>query len=227
MHVNEFKKILFSTGSPSTSSGPSPVRSQLRRPLLTTRGIAISAILGAMALVTEALGLSLPGYLPGVNFNLVGTYLSIATMAAGPIGGIIVTILDSFTSSVGFYGLPFYWPHVFVLAYFWPKIYNIKNKSVRFVGYWAVTAVALFIQYWGWFWLYVVVFKYASTIWPLVYYNFLGGAYWVFLLIYALIPSIILSLFPSFVKPDWKFPRLGWITLAVVILFMALAFTKS
>ena len=213
--------------SPGAGTVPSVVRWQPREMLLSTRGIAISAILGGMALVTEALGLSLPGYLPGVNFNLVGTYLSIATMAAGPLGGIIVTILDSFTSSVSFYGLVFYWPHVFVLAYFWPKIYRMTNIVYRLALYWAVSAVALFLQYWGWFWLYVVVYKYWTTIWPLVTYNFGGGAYWIFLLIYALIPGIIATAFPSFVKPDWKFANLKWWTLAIVVIFLALAATKA
>jgi len=214
---------------PTSPGGVPPAVASIvpRKMLLSTRGIAISAILGGMALVTEALGLSLPGYLPGVNFNLVGTYLSIATMAAGPLGGMIVTILDSFTSSVGFYGLPFYWPHVFILAYFWPKIYKLSNTAYRLGLYWAVSAVALFTQYWGWFWLYVVVFKYADTVVPLAVYNFGGGAFWIFLLIYALIPSAILTAFPSFVKPEWKFANLKWWTLAIVVIFLALAATKA
>src|SRR2546428_14190440 len=102
-----------------------------RQPSLNPRQISVAAVLGGLSLITEAFGLSIPGYLPGVNFNLVGAYLSIATMAAGPLGGIIVMILDSFTSSVGFYGLPFYWPHVFILAYFWPKIYKLSNTAYR------------------------------------------------------------------------------------------------
>src|SRR5438034_1137216 len=140
---------------------------------------------------------------------------------------ILNPILDSFTSSVGFYGLPFYWPHVFILAYFWPKIYKLSNTAYRLGLYWAVSAVALFTQYWGWFWLYVVVFKYADTVVPLAVYNFGGGAFWIFLLIYALIPSAILTAFPSFVKPEWKFANLKWWTLAVVVIFLALAATKA
>ena len=158
-----------------------------RKPLLNTKQISVAAVLGGLSLITEAFGLSLPGYLPGVNFNLVGAYLSIATMAAGPLGGIIVTILDSFTSSVGFYGLPFYWPHVFFLALFYKRIYSMKSTAMKVVGYWVVTAVALFIQYWGWFFLYVYVFKFATTIWPLAVYNFVGVIpYATFLAIYAL-----------------------------------------
>lgn len=195
-----------------------------RQPLLTTRQISVAAILGGLSLITEAFGLSLPAYLPGVNFNLIGTYLSVATMAAGPLGGIIVTILDSFTSSVGFFGLPFYWPHIFFLALFYKRVYAMKSTLSRVVGYWVVTAVALFIQYWGWFFLYVVVFKFAPTVWPLAIFNFVapGYPYWVFLLIYALIPTAVLVTAPNFVKPTWNFPHLKWVTAASIIL-MAIA----
>ena len=185
-----------------------------RKPLLNTRQISVAAVLGGLSLITEAFGLSLPGYLPGVNFNLVGAYLSIATMAAGPLGGIIVTILDSFTSSVGFYGLPFYWPHVFFLALFYKRIYSMKSTAMKVVGYWVVTAVALFIQYWGWFFLYVYVFKFATTIWPLAVYNFVG------VIPYAtfLIPGFVLVTAPNFVRPNWNFPYLKWVTAASIIL---------
>src|SRR5207247_8987088 len=96
---------------PTSPGGVPPAVASIvpRKMLLSTRGIAISAILGGMALVTEALGLSLPGYIPGVNFNLAGTYLSIPTMVHGPAGGMFVTILYWLTSSVGFDRLPFYW----------------------------------------------------------------------------------------------------------------------
>ena len=190
-----------------------------RKPLLNTKQISVAAVLGGLSLITEAFGLSLPGYLPGVNFNLVGAYLSIATMAAGPLGGIIVTILDSFTSSVGFYGLPFYWPHVFFLALFYKRIYSMKSTAMKVVGYWVVTAVALFIQYWGWFFLYVYVFKFATTIWPLAVYNFVGVIpYATFLAIYALIPGFVLVTAPNFVRPNWNFPYLKWVTAASIIL---------
>lgn len=211
------------TSSSSTTMMPR------RQPLLTTRQISVAAILGGLSLITEAFGLSLPAYLPGVNFNLVGTYLSVATMAAGPLGGIIVTILDSFTSSVGFYGLPFYWPHIFVLALFYKRIYAMKSTVTRVVAYWAVTAVALFVQYWGWFFLYVYVFKFATTIWPLAIYNFVapGYPYWVFLLIYALFPTVVLVTAPNFVRPTWNFPYLKWVTVAAVALTFVVVATQA
>lgn len=204
-------------GTSTTAVSPMP---QKRQPLLTTRQISIAAILGGLSLVTEAFGLTLPGYLPGVNFNLVGTYLTVATMAAGPLGGIIVTILDSFTSSVGFYGLPFYWPHVFLLALFYKRIYAMSNIVLKVVAFWVVTAIALFFQYWGWFFLYVYVFKFYNSIWPLAIYNFVapGYPYWVFLGVYALIPTVVLVTAPNFVRPTWNFPYLKWITLAAAVL---------
>ncbi|MEM4383885.1 MAG: hypothetical protein QXU44_07515, partial [Candidatus Caldarchaeum sp.] len=51
-------------------------------------------------------------------------------------------------------------------------------------------------------------------------FNFLGGAYWVFLLIYALIPSIVLATFPDFVKPEWRFPYLPHITAAAAAVIL-------
>jgi len=168
-----------------------------RKPLLNPRQISVAAVFGGLSLITEAFGLSLPGYLPGVNFNLVGAYLSIATMAAGPLGGIIVTILDSFTSSVGFYGLPFYWPHVFFLALFYKRIYSMKSTAMKVV----------------------YVFKFATTIWPLAVYNFVGVIpYATFLAIYALIPGFVLVTAPNFVRPNWNFPYLKWVTAASIIL---------
>lgn len=200
-----------------------PVRP--RPMLMSTRQIAVAAIFGGLALIATGLGLQLPGYLPGVNFNLVGTFLSIATMAAGPFGGIIVTFLESFVSPVGFYGWPLYWPHIFLLALFFPRVYALQNKAVRLAAYWLLTSVALFFQYWAWFFLYVYVFKFFPNVWVLAAFNFLGGAYWVFLLIYALIPSIVLASFPDFVKPDWRFPALKWVTLAsVLIIVVAIIF---
>lgn len=193
---------------------------ELRKPLLTTRQISVAAIFGALAMAATGLGLQLPGYLPGVNFNLVGTFLSIATMAAGPLGGIIVTFLESFVSPVGFYGWPLYWPHIFLLALFYKRLYNITNRGLRIAAYWGVTAVALFFQYWAWFFLYVYVFRFFPNIWVLAAFNFLGGAYWVFLLIYALIPSIVLATFPDFVKPEWRFPYLPHVTAAAAAIIV-------
>lgn len=175
--------------------------------VFTARHAAIAGILGTLSLITTGMGLALPGYLPLVNFELTGTFLITATMAAGPLGGIIVTILTQLVSAVGMVGTPFFWPHILVFATFYPYIYEInkKNKILGVVLFWLVNALALFIQYWGWWWLYAAVFR-LMTVEAMFWYNMLFGPYIVYLLIYALIPSIIFEITPEFVKPDWRFP---------------------
>jgi len=192
-----------------------------RRIIMTPRQITIAGIFGALAMITTGLGLALPGYLPLVNFELQGTYITIATMAAGPLAGMIVSFLVSLVSAVGVISFPFYWPHILVLAAFYPKIYNLKNVAARFVAFWVVSAIALFIQYWGWWWLYAAVFR-VLTVEAMFWYNMLAGPYIVYLLIWALIPSIVMVVTPSFVKPDWRFPYLAWIALIASIISVSL-----
>jgi len=196
-------------------------KSELKVPLFSPRHMAIAAIFGALAMITTGLGLALPGYLPLVNFELQGTYITIATMAAGPIAGMIVSFLVSLVSAVGVISFPFYFPHIFVLAAFYPAIYKIKRVAVRFATFWVVSALALFIQYWGWWWLYAAVFK-IMTVEAMFYYNMLMGPYVIYLLIWALIPSIVLLTTPGFVRPDWRFPMIKWIALIASIISITL-----
>jgi hypothetical protein len=183
--------------------------------------MAIAAIFGALAMITTGLGLALPGYLPLVNFELQGTYITIATMAAGPIAGMIVSFLVSLVSAVGVISFPFYFPHILVLAAFYPAVYKIKRVPVRFAVFWVVSALALFIQYWGWWWLYAAVFKIMSVE-AMFYYNMFAGPYVIYLLIWALIPSIVLLTTPGFVRPDWHFPMIKWIALIASIISITL-----
>ena len=192
-----------------------------RRMILTPRQITIAGIFGGLAMICTGLGLALPGYLPLVNFELQGTFITIATMAAGPIAGMIVSILAALVSAVGIISAPFYWPHIFVLAALYPYVYNIKNKALQFVMFWILTAFALFIQYWGWWWLYAAVFA-LMTVEAMFWYNMLGGAYIIYLLIWGLIPSIVLVTTPKFVRPDWKAPGIKWIALISAIIVIAL-----
>jgi hypothetical protein len=181
---------------------------------MTPRQIAVTAIFSALGMITTGMGLALPGYLPMVNFELNGTFMVIATMAAGPIGGIVASILISLVSAVGIVGAWCYWPHIFVLAAVYPAIYSLSNRVTKTVAFWAATAIALFVQYFAWWWLYAAVFK-IMTVQAMFYYNMFAGPYVVYLLIWGLIPWIVLMTTPRFVRPEWKFP--GTLIIAVVL----------
>ena len=43
-----------------------------RRPILSARQVAVAVIFGAIAAAFELLQITIPGYLPGVNFSLSG-----------------------------------------------------------------------------------------------------------------------------------------------------------
>lgn len=176
-----------------------------RKFLMTPRQIAVTAIFSALGMITTGMGLALPGYLPMVNFELNGTFMMIATMAAGPIGGLVASILISLVSAVGIIGAWAYWAHIFIVASFYPVIWSMKSRVTKTVAWWVVTAVALFVQYFAWWWLYAAVFK-IMTVQAMFYYNMFAGPYVVYLLIWGLIPWIILMTAPKFVRPEWKFP---------------------
>lgn len=192
-----------------------------KAPIMSPRQITIAAIFGALAMITTGMGLSLPGYLPMINFELQGTYIAIATMAAGPIAGLIVGFLVTLVSAAGVISFPFFTPHIFILASFYPSIYKIRNVVAKLAAFWAVSAFALFVQYWGWWWLYAAVFK-IMTVEAQFYYNMLMGPYVVYLLIWTLIPSIVLVTAPHFVKPDWRCPMVKTIALISSIIAVTL-----
>ncbi|MFQ5871012.1 MAG: hypothetical protein ACE5IB_02480 [Candidatus Geothermarchaeales archaeon] len=190
---------------------------EVARPLLlSARQIAIAAIFGAIAMITTGLGLALPGYLPLVNFELQGTFIIIATMAAGPIAGTVVAFLVSLVSAVGVISFPFYIPHILVFAVAYRWIWKQEDWAVKTVAFWAVSAIALFIQYWGWWWLYAAVFQ-VMTVEAMFYYN-MAAPYVVFLLIWALLPYVVFVTAPDFAKPRWNAPYVTWFAaLATVI----------
>jgi len=193
-----------------------------RKLLMTPRQIAITAIFSALGMIANGLGLALPGYLPMVNFELNGTFMTIVTMAAGPLGGVIASILQSLTSAVGLVGAWCYWPHIFLIATVYPAIWFMKSRILKTVAWWAATALALFVQYFAWWWLYAAVFK-LMTVQAMFYYNMFAGPYVVYLLIWGLIPWIVLMTTPRFVRPDWKFPGTKYIAIVLAVISVALA----
>jgi riboflavin transporter FmnP len=174
-----------------------------RRPILSARQIAVAVIFGAIAAAFEILQITIPGYLPGVNFNFGGIWLMLATMIGGPIAGAVVTLVDSITGQVGILGWPGYMIHVLILAAFYPRVYRIQGTFRRLGAFLLLTAVALFFQYWWWIGLYSFVLK-IIPFWTQLSVQAL--AYWGFLAIYFVVPAILLWRVPKYVAPQWRWP---------------------
>src|SRR6266568_24928 len=174
-----------------------------RRPILSARQVAVAVIFGAIAGAFELLQITIPGYLPGVNFNFGGIWLTLSTMIGGPIVGAIVTLVDSITGQVGIIGWPGYLIHVLILAAFYPRVYSIKNTYRRLGAFLLLTAVALFFQYWWWIALYSFILKIIPFQAQLAVQVF---AYWGYLAIYFIVPAIILWQVPKYVAPQWRWP---------------------
>ena len=175
-----------------------------RKPILSARQVAITVIFGAIAGAFELLQITIPGYLPGVNFSLSGIWLSLSTMIGGPIVGVIVAFGDAITGQVGIIGWPGFAIHVLILAALYPRVYRIEDPTRRLVGYLIITMIALFFQYWWWIALYSFVLQIIPFKAQLVLQ--FGYAYWVYLAIYFLIPALVLARAPQFVAPEWRWP---------------------
>src|SRR5260370_17072026 len=176
-----------------------------RRPILSARQIAVTVIFGAIAAAFELLQITIPGYLPGVNFSLTGIWLTLSTMIGGPIVGAIVVLVDSVTGQVGIIGWPGFLIHVLILAAFYPRVYRIQSTSRRLGAFLLLTAVALFFQYWWWIGLYSFVLKIIPFQAQLSLQ--FGYSYWIYLIIYFVIPPIILPSVPKYVPPQFRRPR--------------------
>ena len=175
-----------------------------RKPILSARQVAITVIFGAIAGAFELLQITIPGYLPGVNFSLSGIWLSLSTMMGGPIVGLIVAFVDAITGQVGIIGWPGFGIHVLILAALYPRVYRIENPTRRLIGFLIVTMIALFFQYWWWIGLYSFVLQIIPFKAQLVLQ--FGYAYWVYLAIYFLIPAAVLARAPQLVAPEWRWP---------------------
>jgi hypothetical protein len=176
-----------------------------RRPILSARQVAITVIFAAIAAAFELLQITIPGYLPGVNFSLSGIWLSLSTMMGGPIVGAIVVFVDAVTGEIGIIGWPGFLIHVLILAALYPRVHRIENPTGRLFGFLVVSMLALFFQYWWWIGLYSFVLQIIPFSAQLLLQ--FGYAYWVYLAIYFIIPAIVLAAAPEHVAPEWRWPR--------------------
>lgn len=196
-------KVVSRRGCTDMETTKAQVQLIQRRPILSARQVAVAVIFGAIAAAFELLQITIPGYLPGVNFNFGGIWLMLATMIGGPIVGAVVTFVDSITGQVGIIGWPGYMIHVLIVAAFYPRVYRIESTTRRLLAFLLLTAVALFFQYWWWIGLYSFVLK-IIPFWTQLSVQAL--AYWGFLAIYFIVPAIILWRVPRFVAPEWRWP---------------------
>jgi hypothetical protein len=67
-----------------------------RLPFMSARQIALTAVIGGIAFICEAIGLWLPTPWPGGTINIGGFAITLAAMVAGPWAGMIVGWLDLF-----------------------------------------------------------------------------------------------------------------------------------
>src|ERR671911_103331 len=86
-----------------------------RKPILSARQVAITVIFGAIAGAFELLQITIPGYLPGVNFSLSGIWLSLSTMIGGPIVGLIVAFVYAIPGQGGIIGGAGFAIHLLIL----------------------------------------------------------------------------------------------------------------
>src|SRR5258706_11397144 len=102
-----------------------------RRPILSARQVAVTVIFGAIAAAFELLQITIPGYLPGINFSLSGIWLTLSTMIGGPIVGAIVVFVDAVTRQVGIIGWPCFLIHLLIMAPLYPRVYRIQCTPKR------------------------------------------------------------------------------------------------
>lgn len=173
-----------------------------RKPFLSARQVAIAAIFGGIAFAFEALKITIPGYMPGVNFSFIGVWLTLATMMGGPYVGIVVAFIESLAAEVGLVGVPGYAIHALVLAALYRQVFNIQAKPVKIAAFWGISTLALILQYWYWIFLYAYVFKLMPVMAQIVFHA--SGPLWIYIVIYSLLPSILLATSPKFVAPEWN-----------------------
>jgi energy-coupling factor transport system ATP-binding protein len=183
------------------------VKLERKRPLLSARQLAVAAVFGGIAFAFEALKIVLPGYMPGVNYDFTGTWLTLATMIGGPWVGVLVAVIDSIAGEVGLIGVPGFAIHVLIFALLYPKVYAISAKGIRVAAFWAISFLSLITQVWYWIFLYAYVLKLMPVGAQIVFQ--VSGPLWVYTVIYCLVPSIVLSMAPRFVEPDWGWGRAG------------------
>ena len=178
-----------------------------RAPFMSTRQVALTAVIGGIAFLCEAIGLWAPTPWPGGTINIGGFAITLAAMVAGPWAGCIVGFLDlmpmaGFGPIAGwlYFGTPLY------TAATYKPIYRLvmKNRTLGLIVFfinqsfgWFVANVSLFS-----FWFSSVIESFPDW-WSAFYYVSITG-FPIFGWIYVVLPTIVLATATDFVEPRWS-----------------------
>jgi len=185
--------------------------SSKRTPLMSTRQVALTAVIGGIAFLCEAIGLWAPTPWPGGTINIGGFAITLAAMVAGPWAGCIVGFLDM-VPMAGFGPIAawLYFETPLYTAATYKPIYRLvqKNKALGLIVFfinqsvgWFVANISLFS-----FWFSSVIESFPSY-WSAFYYTSITG-FPIFGWIYVVLPTIVLATATDFVEPRWNwFPR--------------------
>jgi len=178
-----------------------------RLPFMSARQIALTAVIGGIAFICEAIGLWLPTPWPGGTINIGGFAITLAAMVAGPWAGMIVGWLDLFPMA-GFgpiAGWLYFWTPLYTAATYKP-IYRLvlKHKwlglGVFFVNQLFNMVVPHNLLFAWWFSEVTEAFPSIWSAW--VYMTIFGTP--IFAWIYVVLPMIVLATATDFVEPRWN-----------------------
>jgi hypothetical protein len=175
-----------------------------RRPLLTSRQVAMIAAFGGLGFAWRALGLIIPLYPPYV-LDIRESINVIAAFAGGPWVAIGVGILIGLPSSVPFCDV-IYYPLIGIILSLVSK--HIFEKRDVLYGAYSLVIIAIVLAIAEA--IALTIFNFELAIVGLVSFeaemiaSFLGGTYLIYV-IQEIIPLwIILKLFPDFMRPIWR-----------------------
>jgi hypothetical protein len=179
-----------------------------RRPFMSARQVALTAVIGGIAFLCEAIGLWAPTPWPGGTINIGGFAITLAAMVAGPWSGMIVGWLD-LAPMAGFgpiAGWLYWWTPLYTAATY-PFIYHkivMKNKPLG-VGVFFVSQLVnmMTIHNLLFAWWFSAVTESFPTVASAWYYITITGTP-IFGWIYAVLPAIVLATATKFVEPRWS-----------------------
>ena len=182
-----------------------------RIPFMSARQVSLTAVIGGIAFLCEAIGLWAPTPWPGGTINIGGFAITLAAMVAGPWAGCIVGFLD-LTPMAGFGPIasPLYWWTPLYTAATYKPIYRLvqKNKVLGLIVFFISQSLNMVFPHNLLFaWWFSAVTESFPTVLSAWYYITLTG-YPIFAWIYVVLPMIVLATATDFVEPRWSWlPR--------------------
>lgn len=173
---------------------------QERRPLLTSRQVAMVGALGGLGFAWRALGLTIPLYPPYV-LDIREAVIAIVTFAGGPYVGIATGILIGLPSAIPFWDMLWYGGFAVIMSLFTKTIYASSG-----VKRYLLLVFAVIVTLYGYalplsaFLMEVLGF---SPWKPYLITSYFGGPGYIYGAIYILSIGLALKLAPDFMRPRW------------------------